>query len=209
MTEWHLKGRDFSHCNCAYGCPCQFNARPTQGHCAAVVGIMIDEGHHGDTRLDGLNFGGVFAWPGAIHEGHGQAVPIVDERASPAQRAAILRILSGQDTEPGATFFAVYASMLDQVHEPIFTKIDLAIDVDARTARFNVPDVVEARGQPIINPVTKREHRARFDMPNGFEFRLAEAGRGWATTTGAIALDLADSHAHFARMDITGTGVVH
>ncbi|MGH6934784.1 MAG: DUF1326 domain-containing protein, partial [Methylocella sp.] len=59
-----------------------------------------------------------------------------------------------------------------------------------------------------INPVTKTEHRARFDMPNGFEFTLAEVGRGWAKTSGAIELDLADSHAHFAELDITGSGVV-
>jgi hypothetical protein len=206
--KWHLKGRNFSHCNCAYGCPCQFNALPTHGNCKAVVGFVIDEGYHGDIKLDGLKFAGVFAWPGPIHEGHGQAVPIVDERASPAQREAILRIMSGQDSEPGATFFQVYSSMLEKVHDPIFAKIDLDIDVNARKARLIVPGVVEARGEPIINPVTKNEHRARFDMPNGFEFTLAEVGRGWAKTNGAIRLNLADSHAHFAELNITGTGVI-
>jgi len=45
-VKWHLKGRDFSHCNCSYGCPCQFMSLPSRGHCEAVVGIMIDEGHH-------------------------------------------------------------------------------------------------------------------------------------------------------------------
>jgi hypothetical protein len=206
--KWHLKGRNFAHCNCAYGCPCQFNALPTHGNCEAIVGIVIDEGQHGDIRLDGLMFSGVFSWPGPIHEGHGQALPIVDERASPAQREAILRIMSGEDTEPGATFFQVFSSMLEKVHDPIFAKIDLDIDVNARKARLNVPGVVEARGEPIINPVTQTEHRARFDMPNGFEFTLAEVGRGWAKTRGAIELDLADSHAHFADLDITGSGVV-
>ena len=207
-VKWHLKGRNFAHCNCAYGCPCQFNALPTHGNCEAVVGIVIDEGHHDGTKLDGLMFAGVFSWPGPIHEGRGQAVPIVDERASPAQRAAILRIMSGQDTEPGATFFQVFGSMLEKVHDPIFAKIDLDIDVNARKARLIIPNVVEARGEPIVNPVTKKEHRARFNMPDGFEFTLAEVGRGWAKTNGAIELNLADSHAHFAELNITGTGVI-
>ena len=35
----------------------------------------------------------------------------------------------GQDTEPGGTFFQVYFSMLEKVHDPIFTRIDLDIDV--------------------------------------------------------------------------------
>jgi hypothetical protein len=207
-TKWHLKGRNFSHCNCSYGCPCQFNALPSRGYCEAVVGIMIDEGHHGDTRLDGLKFAMVVAWPGPIHLGRGQAVPIVDRRANPAQREAILRIVSGQDTEPGATFFQVYGSTLEKVHDPIFTDIDLDVDVKARRARFIVPDVIEARGEPIINPVTKAEHHALINMPEGFEYTFAEVGRGWAKTKGAIKLNLEDSHAHFAELNITGTGVI-
>jgi hypothetical protein len=207
-VAWMLKGRNFSHCNCAYGCPCQFNALPTHGNCQAMTGLDIDEGYHGETRLDGLRFGGVFRSPGPIHEGHGEVVPIIDERATPAQRDAILRIMSGQDTEPGATIFQVFSAMLEKVHDPIFAKIDLEIDVDARKARFIVPGVIDARGEPIVNPVTKQQHRARIDMPDGFEFTVAEVGRGWANTSGAIALNLADSHAHFADLHMTGTGVV-
>src|SRR5215207_1106861 len=94
--KWTLKGREFVHCNCAYGCPCQFNALPTHGHCQAVVGMEIEKGHHGDTRLDGLMVAGVFAWPGPIHEGHGEAVVVIDERATETQREALLRILGGE-----------------------------------------------------------------------------------------------------------------
>ncbi len=207
-TQWRIKGRDFAHCNCAYGCPCQFNALPTQGNCRAIVGIAIDEGYHGETRLDGLKFGCIVSWPGAIHEGHGEVVPIVDERANPAQREAILRIMSGEDTEPGATVFQVFSTTFEKVHDPVFAPIDLDIDVDARRAKFEVPGILQARGEPILNPVTKQEHRARINLPNGFEYTTAEAGRGSATTAGAIPLHLADSHAHFAHVDLTGTGVV-
>jgi hypothetical protein len=38
---WMIKGREFGHCNCAYGCPCQFNALPTYGDCKAVVGMQM------------------------------------------------------------------------------------------------------------------------------------------------------------------------
>lgn len=206
--QWTIKGREFAHCNCAYGCPCQFNALPTHGSCRAVVGIAIEEGHHGATRLDGLNVAGVFAWPGAIHQGNGEAVVIIDERANPPQREALLRILSGEDTEPGATVFQVFSTTLGKVHDPIFTRIDLQVDVDGRRARLAVPDMIEARGEPILNPVTGKEHRARIDLPEGFEYALAEAGRGWAKTSGPIQLTLEDSHAHFVNMHIGYNGVV-
>jgi hypothetical protein len=81
-VKWMLKGREFAHCNCAYGCPCQFNALPTHGDCHAVLAHDIEQGYHGDTKLDGLKFAGIVSWPGPIHLGHGQVQPIVDERAT-------------------------------------------------------------------------------------------------------------------------------
>ena len=208
-VQWMLKGREFANCNCAYGCPCQFNALPTHGDCKAVVGMQIDKGHHGDTSLDGLRFAGIFAWPGPIHLGNGEAQPIVDKRASEAQRNAILRIISGQDTEPGATVFSVFAAMLATVHPPIFADIDLAIDVDKRRARLVVPGLIEQRGEPIVNPVTGQEFRGRINLPNGFEYLVAEMGRGWSKTQGAIALDLADSYGQFAELHLCQNGIVH
>jgi len=103
MVEWRVQGREFANCNCAYGCPCQFNALPTHGDCKAVCGFDIAEGHHGKTRIDGLRAVAVLSWPGPIHEGKGEAFIIIDQRAKPHQREALLRILTGQDTEPGAT----------------------------------------------------------------------------------------------------------
>ena len=52
--------------------------------------------------------GGIFQWPGAVHEGRGKCQPFVDERADAAQRDALIKIMSGQDTAPMATMFAVY-----------------------------------------------------------------------------------------------------
>lgn len=207
-TKWTIHGREFTNCNCAYGCPCQFNALPTHGNCQAVVGIQIDTGHHGDTKLDGLRFGGIFRWPGAIHLGGGEVVPIVDARANEAQRGAILRIMSGQDTEPGATIFNVFAATFKQVHAPVFADIDFEVDVEKRRAHMKVPGVVEQRGEPIVNPVTGNEYRGRIDLPNGFEYSLAEMGRGWSKTQGPIALDLKDSYGQFAELHLCQDGIV-
>ncbi len=32
-TKWTLTGTVVVACNCDYGCPCNFNALPTQGRC--------------------------------------------------------------------------------------------------------------------------------------------------------------------------------
>lgn len=206
--KWTIKAREFSNCNCAYGCPCQFNALPTHGNCQAVVGMQIDQGFHGDTKLDGLRFAGIFAWPGAIHEGKGQAAVILEKRATPAQRDALLRILSGQDTEPGATIFQVFSTTLEKLHDPIFTSIDFEVDIDARKARLVVPGIIDGRGEPILNSVTGAEHRARIDLPNGFEYSIAEVGRGWSKTSHPIKLNLVDSYGQFAHINLCQSGIV-
>jgi hypothetical protein len=207
--KWTIKGSEFIHCNCAYGCPCQFNALPTHGDCKAIGAIHISEGRHGDVDISGLNIAVVLQWPGPIHEGRGEAVPIVDERADEKQREALLRIMSGMDTVEGATFFQVFATTYEKVHEPVFAPINLEIDIKGRSARLEVPGVIEARGEPIRNAVTGEESRAQIRLPDGFEYDVAEMGRGWAKTQGAIQIELADSHAHFAELNMTESGVVH
>jgi hypothetical protein len=206
-VQWSIHGQEFTNCNCAYGCPCQFNALPTYGDCRAVLGFQIDKGHHGETKLDGLKFAGVFAWPGPIHLGEGEVFPIVDKRADAAQRDAVLRIVSGQDTDPGATIFQVFSATFKTVHPPVFADIDFAVDIGKRRARLKVDGYVETRGEPIVNPVTKAEYRGRIDLPNGFEYALAEIGRGWSKTQGPIKLDLADSHGHFAELHLCQSGI--
>ena len=207
-TKWMIKGREFVNCNCSYGCPCQFNGLPTHGFCQAVGGFEIQDGYHGSTRLDGLRFVGIFRWPAAIHEGKGEAAVVVDERASPEQRNALLRITSGQDTEPGATVFQVFSTTLEKVHQPIFAPINFEVDVDGRKAHLVVPGVTEGHGEPIKNPVTGKEHRARIDMPDGFEYTLAEIGRGWTKTSQPFTLEFADSYAQFANIALNQNGIV-
>lgn len=208
-TNWVIKGREFINCNCAYGCPCQFNALPTDGTCRAVGGFQIDEGHHGSTPLDGLKFVGMFRWPGPIHEGDGEAAVVIDERASPEQREALLRIVSGQDTEPGATIFQIFSATFTKVHDPIFAPIEFEVDVDARRARLVVPGITEGRGEPIVNPITGREHRVRIDLPHGFEYAISESGRGWTKAAGGpVKMELADSYGQFAHIHLSQSGVV-
>jgi hypothetical protein len=207
-TKWTIQGKEFVNCNCSYGCPCQFNGLPTHGYCEAVGGFQVDKGFHGDTSLDGLRFAGIFRWPGPIHEGKGEAAVVIDERATPKQREALLRIISGQDTEPGATIFQVFSATLEKVHEPIFAPIDFAVDVDKRRAKLVIKGVSEGHGEPIVNPITGKEHRVRIDLEDGFEYTTAEIGRGWTETSAPFRIQLSDSYGQFANLHLSQSGIV-
>jgi hypothetical protein len=208
MTPWEFKGRELVNCSCDYGCNCQFNGLPDKGHCHAVAGIQIDEGHFGDTRLDGLAVAAIFKWPGPIHEGNGEAIAFVDRRADPAQREALLKIMTGQDTDPFATMFAVYASTVTKMHEPVFTDIELELDIEGRRGRVGVPGYIETTGEPLRNKVTGAESRAQIVLPEGFEYTVAEIGSASSHTTGPVQVDLADSYGQFANLHLNNHGVV-
>jgi hypothetical protein len=94
------------------------------------------------------------------------------------------------------------------VLDPVYKGIQCEIDVDARRATLVVPGLIESSGEPIRNPVTHAEHRARIYLPEGFEFTMAEIGSGTSKITGALAMELTDSHSHFANLHLTTRGVV-
>jgi hypothetical protein len=208
MTPWEFRGRELINCNCAFGCPCQFNALPTKGYCEAVGAVAIETGHYGDVSLDGLAIGMAMKWPGPIHEGKGHAQIVVDAKANAKQREALLKIVSGQDTDPGATIFAVFATTFEKVYDPIFAPIAFEVDVEARRGTIKVGDSFEIKGDPIRNPVTGAEHRARIDLPDGFEYEIAEIGSGTGHSRGNVAIELKDSYAQFAYLHLNNHGVI-
>jgi len=208
VIPWELQGREFINCNCSHACPCQFNSPPSFGFCEAVGSFAIDEGHYGEVSLDGLRFGMLARWPGAIHEGRGICQPILDARADDAQRNGLLRILTGQDTDPFATLFAVFSTTFEKVLDPIVAPIEFDVDIDARRGHVRVPGVFETVGEPIRNPVTGAEHRVRIDLPNGFEYEIAEIGSGSSRTQGALVMDLQGTYGQFARLHLDNHGVV-
>jgi hypothetical protein len=208
MTYWVIKGRELANCNCDYGCNCQFGGLPAKGFCQAVFGMVIDEGRHGDTDLAGLKVGAVFHWPGPIHEGHGECVAFVDERADEAQRNALLTILTGGDTDPFATIFAVFASTIEKMHEPQFVPVEFEVDVEGRKGRLRVAGKVEMDGEPIKNAVNGGEVRAQIWLPDGFEYEVAEIGSGTSRSYDPMVLEHSNSYGQFAYLHLDSHGVV-
>lgn len=209
MAYWKLKGRQLVNCTCEYGCNCQFGGLPDKGHCHAVFGMEIDEGFHGDVDLAGLRIGAIFKWPGPIHEGHGEAVAFVDERASEAQRAALLGIMTGADTDPFATMFAVFSSTVEKMHPPMFVPIEFAVDVEGRRGMMRIPDVVQMDGEPIRSPVDGSEVRARIHLPSGFEYEYADIGSASSKSDGPVPVEIASKYGQFAHLHLDSHGIVY
>jgi hypothetical protein len=206
--RWMLRGTQFANCNCAWGCPCQFNSPTTNGHCEAIEAGHIEEGAFNDVRLDGLNYAMLVQWPGEIADGNGREQFIIDERADAAQRAALERILRGEATAPGATHFYVFNSTMSEVMDSIFAPIEVAIDIEGRKASIGIPGIGSSRAEPITDPNSGAEFRASFGLPNGFQLANAEVGTGTTELRAGIELHLSGSHAHFATLHMNQDGVI-
>jgi hypothetical protein len=209
MVDWYVEGVSFGNCNCDYGCPCQFERRPTHGNCNGFEVFRIDKGYFGDVELGGLRVALLYAWPGAIFEGSGTMQAVIDERADERQRHALTTIVHGGETEEAKTHWWVYHAMSSTVHEPVFAAIEFEVDIERRRAKVAIPGVLESSGRSIVSPATGEEHRVRIDIPNGIEFEQAEIGSASTKASGAISLDLDDTYGQFNLLRHSGTGVVH
>ncbi|MCH7605954.1 MAG: DUF1326 domain-containing protein, partial [Chloroflexi bacterium] len=46
-TSWHMKGNMIGACSCDWGCPCNFDAPPTNGWCQGTYAWHIQDGQFG------------------------------------------------------------------------------------------------------------------------------------------------------------------
>ncbi|HUR19908.1 MAG TPA: DUF1326 domain-containing protein [Vicinamibacterales bacterium] len=157
-------------CNCDWGCPCNFNAPPTTGKCEGGWTWHIDEGACDGTSLNGLNFSVYANWPGAIHEGDGEALILIDDRATAAQRTAIEELLAGQIGGP----WAILGWTWPKVHGPFDSAYEITFD--GVNTRMKCGDYVEVEGGPIRNPVTGAEAHPGVTLPQGIIFKKGALG---------------------------------
>ncbi len=106
-------------------------ALPTSGNCEAVAAFSFDRGYYGDVDSAGTKSALVAHWPGAIHEGNGTMQYIVDESCTPAQKEALFKIMSGEDTEEMATMWWVFSMMSPNKLENLVKPIGLEIDMES------------------------------------------------------------------------------
>ena len=165
MAEsWQTSGTVLIACNCDYGCPCNFNANPTQGHCEGSWTWHIESGRYGDVALDGLSLTVAADWPKAIHEGGGEAVGFVDERADDRQREALTTLLRGDAGGPWGVFINTYR--LDGPHAARYE-----IELNGKQSRLRVGDAIELEMEAIRNPVTGAEFEGGAVLGTGLVFK--------------------------------------
>jgi hypothetical protein len=181
MKKWFFDADYLQACNCDYGCPCEFAAPPTTGFCEGMGVWRIERGEYDGVSLDGLALAFAAKWPGAIHEGNGTVCLLVDEKATPAQREALIAIGSG---EAGGLPFEILATTFSTLLEPKYVPIEFNLDGLQSSARLG--DGFRIALEPIKNPVTREPEQVTVNHGTGFIFKTAECA---SAREGAVDLE--------------------
>ncbi len=166
MSSGKLSGTVLIACNCDWGCPCNFNARPTTGFCEGGWVWAFSSGSHAGVSVDGLAVSLFAKWPGAIHEGNGQAFATFDEKADSAQRSLLARIVSGELGGPWGLFSKTYS-----LAEP--RPASYQLDFKEHFTKLKIGDSVHLEMQPMQNPVSGAETHPEIVLPEGLVVKRA------------------------------------
>lgn len=160
-AKWTARVEHIMACNCAYGCPCSFDAPPTFGTCEAASATRLVSAKVNGVSLDGLKYVVIAKWPGPLHLGGGRSVVFLDARARGERRDALEAFATGKLGGP----WSILASTLTEGTEVHSAKIDYRFA--GPTSRFAVEEVTEVALDAIRNPVTGAPHLAAAVLATG------------------------------------------
>ena len=185
MTQkknYYLKGHLLGACNCAWGCPCNFEEPPSYGSCEGVYLWQVEEGQYHGVDLAGLVISEISKFPEAIHLGNGTSVYLIDERANEKQRQAIETMVRNEAP------FSVFIDLTTQFIG--FRYVPFQVTIDGINSHAVVPGKLDMHLTPMKNPVTGADELATLNKPTGFTSQIQELCTTSAFTAEADGLSV-------------------
>ena len=143
---YSLTGSLLEACSCGVLCPCWIGEDPDQGDCRAIVAYHIDDGHVQGVDVSGLSFVSLTYIPGNILAGNWEIVALVDDRASDAQRDALVAVFTGELGGPLADFAQLIGTVKGMEIVPI------RHEVVGGVGTLAIPGIVESEMEPYRSP---------------------------------------------------------
>jgi len=203
--HWNFEADYFTACNCDWGCPCNFNAKPTEGRCMGWGVWSIRSGRFADTVLDATRFALYYMFPGAVDQGGGTACAYVDSRSTKAQQDALAAIGTGK---AGGGIFELFGAQLVNAWLP--TKAaPIEVELDGGVGRVRIPGFGEAESELLGYP-DGSVIEPWVDLPHGIEYKkgLMTNARRWWWRDDVLLANYADRYGAVARVRFTEAGCV-
>ncbi len=116
---YHLEGRLLEVCNCRVLCPCWIGEDPDFGTCDTIVAWRFDRGTIDGVDVSDRTIAVIAHVPGNILKGNWRAAVYLDDRVTPEQEAAILKVYTGKAGGPVADLVALIGEVVSVEKVPI------------------------------------------------------------------------------------------
>jgi hypothetical protein len=203
MTRWSFEADYFTACNCDWGCPCNFNARPTEGRCMGWCAWNITAGKFEETPLGGTRLVIYYKFPGLVEDGNGTGCSYIDRSASNEQQEALRAIAEGK---AGGGIFELFGNVL--VTKWLPTRIvPIEFEFADGVGYVRVDGFGEGESEllsypdgSVIRPVQ--------ELPHGIEFKraLMTNARRWWWRDEELLADYANKYGAITRVKFTEEG---
>ena len=144
--SYRLKGDLLEVCDCNTLCPCWIGEDPDRGACQSALAYRIEQGEIDGVDVSGLNFGVAVFIPGNVLKGGWRAIRYVDDRATPEQERALLRLFRGELGGPVADLARLVGEEVAARRAPI------SFTVEKGKGTLRIGDGVAAEMEPYRGP---------------------------------------------------------
>jgi hypothetical protein len=139
---YNLEGRLLEVCTCKILCPCWVGEDPDFGTCDGVLGWHFDKGTIDGTDVAGRTLVVLAHIPGNILKGNWRVRVYLDDKTSPAQKDALLKVWTGKAGGPVADLVKLVGSV-EAVEE-----VPITFDIQGATGVLKVGQAIEATLAP-------------------------------------------------------------
>ncbi len=143
---YQLQGRLLEVCTCNTLCPCWVGDDPDGGTCDSSMAWHFDKGTIDGVDVSGLTFALAVHIPGNVLAGNWRAIVFIDDKASKAQEAVLLKVYTGKAGGPIADLVKLVGEVVDVRRAPI------GFAVVKGKGTFTVGEIVRAELEPFLGP---------------------------------------------------------
>jgi hypothetical protein len=142
---YEIEGRLLEVCTCNVLCPCWVGEDPDGGTCDSVLAWHMDSGTIEGIDVAGITLAASVHIPGnVLTPASWTAAIFVDDRATPEQEQALLKVFTGQLGGPIADLAALIGEVVAVERAPI------TFTVDGGKGRLSVGEVADADVVPFL-----------------------------------------------------------
>jgi hypothetical protein len=143
---YEIEGQLLEVCNCRILCPCWVGEDPDPGTCDSVNAYHIERGQVDGVDISGRTFAALCHIPGNVLKGNWKVVLVVDDKASEAQKNAILSAFGGKLGGPLADVASLIGEVVSIESAPV------TFEVREGKGTLRIGSMVEADLDPYRSP---------------------------------------------------------